>query len=159
MPPCPISRHRQFPGRGPPSSPSPAAARKHSAWPLRVRGGPPCRPEQRRRGRIRHIPPRPHPRPLLQRAQPRQRAVPPPKSGKGERGRVNGAGTHKTSAPTQPPVSGGASSSGTAGTRRVSAPTHPHQRQRGPARYGRKIRAEALPRQGDEARPIPTRRP
>ncbi len=65
MPPCPISRHRQFPGRGPPSSPSPAAARKHSARPLRVRGGPPCRPAQRRRGRIPPAPPPVHPVPQL----------------------------------------------------------------------------------------------
>ena len=65
MPPCPISRRRQFPGRGPPSSPSPAAARKHSARPLRVRGGPPCRPAQRRRGRIPPAPPPVHPVPQL----------------------------------------------------------------------------------------------
>ena len=53
---------------------------------------------------------------------------PPPgvgSSGKGERGRVNGAGTHKTSVPTQSPASGGAAPSGTAGTRRTSAPTQP----------------------------------
>lgn len=65
MPPCPISRRRQFPGRGPPSSPSPAAARKHSARPLRVCGGPPCRPAQRRRGRIPPAPPPVHPVPQL----------------------------------------------------------------------------------------------
>ena len=53
---------------------------------------------------------------------------PPPgvgSSGKGERGRVNGAGTHKTSVPTQPPIGGGAAPSGSAGTRRTFAPTQP----------------------------------
>ena len=53
---------------------------------------------------------------------------PPPgvgSSGKGERGRVNGAGTHKTSVPTQPPIGGGAAPSGTAGTRKSAVPTQP----------------------------------
>ena len=76
---------------------------------------------------------------------------PPPgvgSSGKGERSHANGAGTHKASVPTQPPIGGrqapsgmagtgmafspaqppargGVPPTGTAGTRRTSAPTQP----------------------------------
>ncbi len=53
---------------------------------------------------------------------------PPPgvgASGKGERGRSTGAGTHKTSVPTQPPVGSRTAPTGTAGTRKTSQPAQP----------------------------------
>ena len=85
IPPCPISRRRQFPGKDPPSSRSPAAAQKHSAQRPRVPGGPLCRLGQRPHGRILRVLLRPRPRLLLQWAQPRQRAVSPPKHGRKHR--------------------------------------------------------------------------
>lgn len=71
---------RRRPGKGPPSSLSPAAARKHSAQRRRAPGAPPCRPVQRRRGRIRPV--RPAQALPLQRHRRhlrRKRAAPPPK--------------------------------------------------------------------------------
>ncbi len=53
---------------------------------------------------------------------------PPPgvgSSGKDERGHVNGAGTHKVSVPTQPPIGGRQPPPGTAGTGRTSVPAQP----------------------------------
>lgn len=56
------------------------------------------------------------------------RISPPPGvgvSGKGERSHINGAGTRKSSVPTQPPIGGRSAPSGTAGTGKAPTPAQP----------------------------------